>query len=42
MLKRVLGLVGWLGVALVGAALAISQLKPAAKATAKAVEALKP
>jgi ABC-type uncharacterized transport system involved in gliding motility auxiliary subunit len=28
MLKRVLGLVGWLGVALVGAALAISQLKP--------------
>jgi ABC-type uncharacterized transport system involved in gliding motility auxiliary subunit len=28
MLKRVLGLVGWLGVALVGAAFAISQLKP--------------
>ena len=28
MFKRVLGLVGWLGVALVGAALAISQLKP--------------
>ena len=28
MLKRVLGLVGWLGVALVGSALAISLLKP--------------